>query len=141
MIYDFLEKLTLRNKNYDTELRISGKLWIRDLFMKAQAFIPQLKKSIRDLTVIIIVASYLVTTLIIDWKKDDWEGYAERNTDKTASFWVYNATCFVVTFLMLFLNNNFLFFAAYDSSRRIYMMRILSNSLELDFNTKSSTTI
>ena len=35
MDHKFLTDLMLKNKNFDPDLKLSGKLWLRDLFMKA----------------------------------------------------------------------------------------------------------
>ena len=35
MDHEFLSSLIFRDSNYDTELVIDGKLWLRELFMKA----------------------------------------------------------------------------------------------------------
>ena len=37
--FDYIKLLTLRDDNYDFETRYSGKLWVRDLFMKGQTAI------------------------------------------------------------------------------------------------------
>ena len=38
--YDYLKKLVLENRNFDPEFRIDGKLWLRELFLQAQANMP-----------------------------------------------------------------------------------------------------
>ena len=35
MDHEFLSSLIFRNSNYETDLVIDGKLWLRELFMKA----------------------------------------------------------------------------------------------------------
>ena len=39
-IYDFLSQLVYINKNYDPDLELSGRLWLRELYIQAQNTIP-----------------------------------------------------------------------------------------------------
>ena len=33
--YDYLKRLVLENKNFDLDMKVDGKLWLRELFMQA----------------------------------------------------------------------------------------------------------
>ena len=39
-IYDYLQDLMYRNKNYDPNLEVNGRLWLRELYIQAQNTIP-----------------------------------------------------------------------------------------------------
>ena len=40
IIYDYLQDLMYRNKNYDPNLEVNGRLWLRELYIQAQNTIP-----------------------------------------------------------------------------------------------------
>jgi len=62
-------------------------------------------------------------------------------TQKNAYYWWYNGLCIFATFVNGALNGMFLWFAYWDAKRRIWIMRYVSGSLELDFHTKDVTGI
>ena len=64
-----------------------------------------------------------------------------RDKEKPPRFWAFNICCFMVTFILAGMNGLFLWFAFWDSNRRIYLMRTISNSLELDLYTKDKVTV
>ena len=84
------------------------------------------------LGIMIISGSYLMTIIVLDSKSEDWFGI-ERNMEKPKRFWLFNILNLMVTIMLGAVNSTFLWFAYWDANRRIYLMRQVSNSLELDF--------
>ena len=68
MDHDFLSSLIFTDNNYDPNLVIDGKLWLRELFMKAQTNIKQLNIPIYVILCFLISASYPAATIILDYK-------------------------------------------------------------------------
>ena len=85
---------------------------------------------------IITAASYLLTIVMLDYKSEDWFGI-ERDIEKPKRFWLFNILNIFVTITLGIVNLTFLWFAFWDANRRIYLMRQVSNSLELDFQSKT----
>ena len=99
-IFDFLTTLVLRDNNYEPDFRLPGSLWMRELFMKAQTNILQLNMPIFFLAALLISSSYLISTLVFDSKKEDWDWIdSKRDTERTTMWWVFNLTCFMNTFI------------------------------------------
>ena len=61
--------------------------------------------------------------------------------EKPPRFWAFNIMCFMETFILTSVNGMFLWFAFWDSNRRIYLMQKISNALELDLYTKDKVTV
>ena len=80
----------------------------------------------------IVGGSYLMTIIMLDSKSEDWFGI-ERDVSKPKRFWLFNILNMIVTIMLGVVNLTFLWFAYWDANRRIYLMRQVSNSLELDF--------
>ena len=72
--HEFLTKLFFRDGNYDADLELSGKLWLRDLFMKAQTNILQVNNGLYLLATLLITGSYLMSTVVFDIYWEDWTG-------------------------------------------------------------------
>ena len=72
------------------------------------------------------------------WEESDDE---ERETKRSTLFWVYNGACFLLSYMLSNLNMSFLWYAFWDANRRIYLMRQLSNSIEIDFLKKNETDV
>lgn len=79
-----------------------------------------------------ISASYMIAILVFDYKWEDWSD-TERDTERTTMWWVFNVLCFMTTYIMTFMNGSFLWYAFWDANRRIFLMKQVSNSLEMDF--------
>jgi len=77
---------------------------------------------------------------VIDKIGEDWSG-TERFTDRSWNWWVYNALCVMITFMMNTANAEFLWNAFWDANRRIKIMSWISNALEINFVEKNSMTI
>ena len=63
MDFKFLQSLIFREKNYDENLVIDGKLWIRDLFLKAQTNMTLSNIPINLLN-ILTAASYFIAAVV-----------------------------------------------------------------------------
>ena len=132
----------LRDNNYEPEFRLPGSLWMRELFMKAQTNILQLNMPIFLSTALLLSSSHLIATLVFDSKKEDWDWIdSERDTDRTIKWWVFNLTIVMNTFIFTVLQALFLWFAFWDANRRIYLMKQVSNCLEMDFVNKDEITV
>lgn len=92
------------------------------------------------LTCCLVSASYLIGTIVLDYKGADWTGEL-RETEKPPRYWAFNILCFFLIFITTAMNALFLWFAFWDANRRIYLMRAVSNSLELDLQTKDKITV
>ena len=92
------------------------------------------------MVVMMISGSYMLATVVLDYKQEAWFGEL-RDKEKPPRFWAFNICCFMVTFILAGMNGLFLWFAFWDSNRRIYLMRTISNSLELDLYTKDKVTV
>ena len=140
MDHEFLTSLFFSDGNYDPHIELSGKLWLRDLFMKAQTNILQLSRLLYSIFLILITGSYLISTIIFDIFYTEWNGEL-RETEKPPFYWWFNMSCFLGTFHMVTANSIFLWFSFWDANRRIWLMRQVTGSLELSFHTKDKTAI
>ena len=86
-------------------------------------------------------ASHLIVTIVLDMRNDSDAGLSEENREWNVEFWIFNICLFIANFPMTIANTGFIFFAFWDASRRIQLMRYMSNSLELDFKLKNKVTI
>lgn len=139
MDFKFLQSLIFREKNYDENLVIDGKLWIRDLFLKAQTNMTLSNIPINLLN-ILTAASYFIAAVVFYAKQEDWTE-EERDKEKPEYFWLFNSLCFILIWILGGMNSNLLWFAFCDAKRRIWLMRQLSSCLELDFNIKDRITV
>ena len=89
---------------------------------------------------LLVFSSYLIATVVLDAKWEDWTE-EERDTEKPEYFWLFNSMCLFNSYLIGTINSSFLWFAFWDSRRRIWLMRQLSSCLELNFHTKDRTTV
>ena len=90
--------------------------------------------------VLFITGSYLISTVVFDIYWEDWTG-EPRETEKHPLFWYYNVSCLAGTIWLGFANSIFLWFSFWDANRRIWLMRQVTGSLELNFHTKDKTAI
>ena len=95
---------------------------------------------IEVVVVTLVTGSYLIAVLVRDYTWEEW-GDQERNTNRSTTFWVYHGTCFLLSYICTFMNVIFLWYAVWEANRRIYLMREISNSIELDFLKKDKTSI
>ena len=83
--------------------------------------------------------SYSVTVLVKDSMAASELGL-ERE-DRTSIWWAYNIISVLLLTMSLMMNAAFPIFAMWDSRRKIYLMQLISRSLELDFVTKDTVSI
>lgn len=82
-----------------------------------------------------VSASYLIAAQVLDSVDES------RATEKPKMYWLFNIWCLLATSMPAVANALFLWFAFWDANRRIYLMRLLSSALEIDFHTKNKTSI
>ena len=69
-IYDHLKELVFVNKNFDPDLFISGRLWLRELFLQAQSVIPSLNFKAFGVLCTLMTSTYFVTLIVNDYVRD-----------------------------------------------------------------------
>ena len=84
---------------------------------------------------IILSCSYLASVVWFDWTDED------RDLEKPPLFWWFNLVCITNTLWVSLLNYLFLWFAYWDATRRIWLMKQVTDSFELEFDTKDATAI
>ena len=92
------------------------------------------------LLILIISGSYLFTMLILDNYGEELIG-VERAAERPPLFWWYHILCFLNTFFNGTLNMLFIWFAFWDANRRIWLMRQLTGTLNLQFRKKDKTAV
>ena len=108
--------------------------------MKAQTNILHLNIPLFILINMLLAAVYPMTVAALDSKWVDWSD-EDRDTSRSSRFWLFNGLCFVTSLIMLLLNGILLWFALWDANRRIYLMRKVSQSIELNFHTKDKVEV
>ena len=121
------------DKTHYSDNDLDARLWIRELFITYQTSSSGLKA-----ISLVPIASLLLTgiCLIQDINFNDAVGRVYRT-----SFVVYETTLVIALFFYNFLNLTILFIAYEDARRRNWLMKKLTNSLELFIITKDSVSV
>ena len=69
-IYDHLKEVVFVNKNFDPDLFICGKLWLRELFLQAQNVVPSLNFKAFGVLSLLMTCSYFVTLVATDYVRE-----------------------------------------------------------------------
>ena len=107
-----------------------GKLWMREIFLKAQIHAIQISK----FTGIFVSIPTSALPMLLDLIMTD---EADRHED----FWAYNLVGFLINWYYFNQNITFLVIAFNSANRMNYMMTALSNSLEICFSKKNAISV
>jgi hypothetical protein len=112
-LWDYLKEDAsgkVEGKNYMFK-QIQGTLWLREAFIQAQYFGPQVYNAIISIMALIIgVASLWSVMLTLNGRESDTEKHTWSHlfAKNEVTFWIYNGTLIVLITLYQYLNQLFL---------------------------------
>ena len=134
-----MSALLFEKDNVDWDKSYCGRAWLGVLFIHSQAFTNQMNKPVVMLFSMMASFSYIsMKELSIHVLNHDRKEHA---LPYPSTYWYYNIMVVFQTFYYIMYSILFLGIAKLEYGRRRNFLNQLSNSLELDFETKDDTTI
>ena len=99
--YDYMAKLVFVDNNFDSDLQIDGRLWLRELFLQAQSNMIQLNWFVFVMITMIVLVPYYVVLYFMH--KDEHE-FSKMD-------WMYYGLTFMSNFMFLAMDGAFMFWA------------------------------
>ena len=133
MNYEFLKQVNFSNDFSFLRKEYDARLWVREIFVNAQADSGPLKS--KEIGCICLILAILPMTIDFIYDRPNF------SDERPPLYWAYNIVSFCFNAFFYFTNTGFLVIAFRDANRRNYCMKKLSESLEFEFYKKDATSV
>ena len=123
-VWEHLNRVAFMENHEDLDIKFQGKLWVRELFMRAQNIVIAHRVPLN--VQMILCMLYLVSYFVVDWLLFKYiDGMpqhliygADAPIEWSVRYWIFNAVLLVPNWLMLLLFLQFIEITFVDVERR-----------------------